>query len=382
VLFWVIYYLPWAMVLVRVVLSASPEAGIGSVTLMLLGAFLVLAVCQPAIVRRMPALIQPFLVLQSALIAALIFTVPLRDYHALPILSVALVATRHLRANVDLVWLAVCCVVPTLALTGAFGIKDGLPYSATYIAGVLCLGMYGRASRKAGAARRKSEELLAQLRAYTAQAEELAAMHERTRLARELHDAVTQTVFGVTLTAEAARIAARQDPAQLPGLLDRIQESSADALAELRALVAELRPQTIARDGLVASLRRHLEARERREKLRVELAVSGEERGSAAAWEAVFRAIQEGLNNVVKHAGTDSARVRVAFGADEITATVRDEGRGFDGALRGRGFGLAGMRERVEALGGTVEVDSRAGAGTEVRIRVPLTGERDGHGEE
>ena len=89
--------------------------------------------------------------------------------------------------------------------------------------------------RRAEEARRRSEDLLAELRAYAEQAQELATAQERNRLARELHDAVTQTMFGVTLTAEAAPIASEQDPSRVPALLEKIQESSADALEELRA---------------------------------------------------------------------------------------------------------------------------------------------------
>ena len=372
-LFWVIYYLPFVTVVLRLGLDTIPDYGFNPVAAILLGAFLVLAAIQPAVAGRSPALVQPLLVLQSLLIAALIFTPPLQDYHALLILCVTLVATRYLPKNQDVAWLAICCVLPAAALVGAFGLNDGLPYIPTYVAGVLCLGMYGRATRRAEEASRRSAELLGRLRAYAEQAEELATMQERTRLARELHDAVTQTIFGVTLTAEAARIALREDPKNVPSLLDQIQESSADALAELRAMVAELRPGRVAEEGLVSSLRRHLALRERREGLHIELSVTGEERGGAETRESLFRAIQEALNNVAKHAGVRAASVELSFGEEEIVAVVRDAGRGFDSGGRpaGQGFGLAGMRERIEGQGGSLAVKSGAGAGTEVCMIVP-----------
>jgi signal transduction histidine kinase len=384
VLFWVIYYLPFATVVLRLLLGTIPDFGFNPVVAMLLGAFLVLAACQPVVVARSPVLLQPLLALQTLLIAALIFTPPLADYHALLIVSVSLVATRYLPSNRDVPWLVACCAVPSAALVGAFGLEEGLQYVPAYVAAVLCLGLYGRAGRKAEEARSRSDELLVELRAATEQAEELAALHERARLARELHDAVTQTIFGVTLTAEAARIAAAQDPALVPPLLDRIQESSADALAELKAIVAELRPRRVAEEGLVSSLRRHLALRQRREGLQVELSVEGEEWGEPAAREALFRAVQEALNNVAKHAGVRSASVELRFGETEIAVAVRDAGRGFDSGAgtKGSGFGLAGMRERIEGLGGTVRIDSRPGAGTEVRMRVPARpgGEDSGEG--
>jgi signal transduction histidine kinase len=237
-------------------------------------------------------------------------------------------------------------------------------------------------------ARLRSESLLAQLSAanrklqeLAEKAEETAALQERNRLARELHDAVTQTIFSITLTAEAARLAREQDPGKLPSLLDRIQESSADALAEMRALVSELRPRRVSEDGLVATLRQHFSVRERRDRLRVEFTARGEETGETAAKEDVLRVVQESLNNVVKHAGVPSASVDLAFREEAIEAVIRDCGRGFDPeAARGGGFGLATMRERIESRGGTLSIRSTPGSGTEIRIRVPLgtKGERDG----
>jgi signal transduction histidine kinase len=237
-------------------------------------------------------------------------------------------------------------------------------------------------------ARLRSESLLAQLSAanrklqeLAEKAEETAALQERNRLARELHDAVTQTIFSITLTAEAARLAREQDPGKLPSLLDRIQESSADALAEMRALVSELRPRHVSTDGLVATLRQHFSVRERRDRLRVQFTVHGEEIGETAEKEAVLRTVQESLNNVVKHAGVDTASVDLDFGEAAVDLCIRDCGKGFDpGEARGGGFGLATMRERIESRGGTLRIKSAPGSGTEIRIHVPLgaKGEADG----
>jgi signal transduction histidine kinase len=273
------------------------------------------------------------------------------------------------------------CVLLAVGLFLVFGLGEGLSYVPTYIAGVLFIGLYGRANRKAEEARARSEELASRLqeanrrlKVYAERAEEVAAAQERARLARELHDAVTQTVFSMNLTAEGARLACQSSPKKVPGMLDRLQELGRDALAEMRSLVDELRPRSVADIGLVNSLQRHLAVRRKREGLDVRLAVSGEERGPEAMKEALFRTAQEALNNVLRHSGVMKAAVELDFGEGEVCLRVRDAGKGFEPAAPagGESFGLVNMRERVEAVGGSFRLDSKPGAGTTVEARVPL----------
>ncbi len=352
--FWVFYFITWVAVALRFVVSTIPEFGFPPVPAALLGAYLVLSVCLPWLADRRPVLLEPLFVLQAAVATALILLPPLQDYYAILYLGVALVAARYLPHRRVAAWLAVLCLLPAAALVLAFGVADGISYLPTYVMGVLILGFYGSAARRAEEALARSDGLLAELsaahaelRRYADQAEEAAAAGERNRLAAELHDAATQTVFSITLTAEAARLALAQDPARLPALLARIQESSADALAEMRSLVRELHSPVVAEDGLLAALRQHAAARERRERLRVILSVEGEERGSLDTRETMFRTVQEALNNVVKHAGVSEAEVSLVFGEREMRAVVRDQGRGFAAAAGpsgSRGAALAGGR--------------------------------------
>ena len=146
----------------------------------------------------------------------------------------------------------------------------------------------------------------------------------------------------------------------------------------MRSLVRELRPPTVAEEGLVKALQRYAATRERRDGLRVALRVHGEERGSAEIREILFRAAVEALNNVARHAGVSEASVELSLGADAAAITVSDPGRGFDvSAPRPpESFGLLSMRERVEALGGSMSVHSAPGAGTSVEVRLPLGGEK------
>jgi signal transduction histidine kinase len=385
--FWVLYFLPWVAVLIRFVISSISDFGFFPLPTALLGAFLVLSASQPAVSARYPALTQPCLGLQTVVIGALLLTHPRQDFYAVLFLGLALVAMQYLPRGRDLVWLGVFCAVPVVALELTFGPAGGLMYFPIYVMGILCIGLYGRATRRSVEAWQRSAALLDQLTAanqrlqdFAERAEETAALQERNRLARELHDAVTQTIFSITLTAEAARLAREQDPGRLPGLLDRIQESSADALKEMRALVSELRPRRIPEDGLVPTLRQHFAIRERRDRLRVEFTVQGQETGDTAGKEALFRIVQESLNNVVKHAGVGTAQVTLGFQEQGVVELrIRDRGKGFDTQAAGsRGFGLATMRERVESRGGSFAISSCPGEGTEIRIRLGTGGERNG----
>ncbi len=397
-----LYYIAYASVVIRLGTQAATQDLRPWIQFVLLAVFLLLSLLQPVVHRRLPILLQPLLALAAAITLGLLFTRPRFDYFALLFVALSLSVTRYLELEASPYWLGGLCAALTLGLLATFGLAEGLSYIPTYIAGVLLIGLYGRAHRKAEEARARSEELAARLqeanrllKKYSARAEEVAAAQERTRLARELHDAVTQTVFSMNLTAEGARLACEADPRKVPGMLDRLQELGRDALSEMRALVDELRPRSVAELGLVGSLRKHLAMRRRRDGLEARLEVRGKERGGEAVQEALFRTAQEALNNVVRHSGVKEAAVELAYGRSEVCLRVRDAGRGFrpasvpaagdepasrpeDNLLRepaaagGQSFGLINMRERVEALGGSFRLVSAPGDGTTVEARVPL----------
>ena len=377
----VIYYVIFASVAARLAAQALSRGyrplGQGA----LLAAFLLTSLPQPVVHRRLPLLLQPLLGLAAAIVTALLFTEPSQDYYALLYVALSLSVTRYLGLKASSYWLGAICLLLTGVLTAVFGVAEGMSYIPTYVAGVLFIGLYGRANRKAEEARARSEGLAARLQeanrrlqVYAERAEEVAAAQERTHLARELHDAVTQTVFSMNLTAEAARLACEADPRKVPGLLDRLKELGRDALAEMRSLVDELRPRAVAELGLVRSLQKHLATRRRRDGLDAHLAASGAERGGEAVQEALFRTAQEALNNVLRHSGVKEAEVELRYGEREVSLRVRDAGRGFEPGSAGGGesFGLVNMRERVEALGGSFRLVSAPGAGTTIEARVPL----------
>jgi signal transduction histidine kinase len=207
------------------------------------------------------------------------------------------------------------------------------------------------------------------------QAQQVAVMEERSRLARELHDSVTQSLFSMTLTAQAARILLERDPRRVEPQLARLQELARGALTEMRSLIFELRPVAVEEEGLVSALRKHIAAVRSREGLAIDFRVSGERRLVKEQEVALFRIVQEALNNVVKHARAERAVVDLSMGEEAICLLVADDGMGFDprtSVREGKTMGLVNMRERVEMLDGSLEIDSQPGEGTRIRVKIPL----------
>jgi len=205
------------------------------------------------------------------------------------------------------------------------------------------------------------------------QAQQLAVVKERNRLARDLHDSVTQALYGVTLYAEAA---ARQLSSGKVNMaadhLREIRRTAQESLGEMRLLIFELRSPMLKREGLVAALQARLEAVEGRVGLETEFKTNGESQLSAQVEEGLYRVAQEALNNALKHAHAN--RVAVCLHQDKKTVIleIADDGIGFDpiaAQKRGR-FGLRGMKERATRLGGKLTVQSRPGKGTKVRVEV------------
>jgi signal transduction histidine kinase len=199
---------------------------------------------------------------------------------------------------------------------------------------------------------------------------ELSILAERNRLALELHDAVSQKLFSLVLTAEAAGTQLDRDADAARAHVARLQELAREALEELRSLILELRPPELARDGLAGALRKHAEMLRRLHHVPIE--VEADDGGSGSPREGeVLRVGQEALQNAVRHAGASriAARLRRADGAIELE--VSDDGAGFDPAdpeLRSRRLGLTSMEERARRLGGRLEIESSPGTGTTVRL--------------
>ncbi len=209
-----------------------------------------------------------------------------------------------------------------------------------------------------------------------AQVEQTAVAAERTRLARDLHDAVTQTLFSASLIAEVLPRLWQRQPEEGVRRLEELRQLTRGALAEMRTLLYELRPAVLAEIDLGVLLRQLAEATTGRTRVPTQVVVEGSGPLPPEVQVALYRIAQEALNNVVKHAAAHeaSAHLQLMEGAEgrRVRLTIRDDGRGFEPAqVAPQRLGLMIMQERAAAIGATLAVHSAPGQGTQVQVRWP-----------
>jgi signal transduction histidine kinase len=241
--------------------------------------------------------------------------------------------------------------------------------------------------RATAALARKNAELYSELQqrlteseSFRLVAEELAVLGERQRLARELHDSVTQSLYSVTLYADAATLALAAGKADVTaGYLRELKETAQEGMRDMRLLIFQLHPPVVETEGLVAALQARLAAVEERAGLEIEFCIEGERRLPVEIESELYWIAQEALNNVRKHASASHVFVNVHFEDANVCLEVRDDGVGFDpqGVPAERRGGLRTIAERCERIGGrlTYESTPAAGAppaGTRVVVEVAL----------
>ena len=243
--------------------------------------------------------------------------------------------------------------------------------------------------RSPGGFTAQDQELLRLLAAHAAialvnarlyeRSRELSIMEERNRLARELHDAVTQKLFSLRLTADAAATLLDRDPARAAAELATVRQLAAEATGELRAVMVGLRPVDLAGDGLDVALRKQADLLDRVHSASVRFTGEPVAGLSAAAQEAAYRIAQEALHNALQHANPTLVLISLAGQEDTVLLEITDDGAGFDTNVpphtaASQRLGLLSMRERAHAVGGRLSVDSRPGGVATVRLVVPRNG--------
>ncbi|HEX5164500.1 MAG TPA: GAF domain-containing protein, partial [Thermomicrobiales bacterium] len=205
------------------------------------------------------------------------------------------------------------------------------------------------------------------------QTREMAALEERQRLARELHDSVSQALYGIGLGAQTARTQLDRDHTKAAAPLDYVLQLAEAGMAEMRALIFELRPESLAQEGLVAALEKQAAAVRARHSVPVSLSLTSEPECSLAVKETLYRIAQEAMHNTVKHAQATAIELRLAHDGSRLALDVIDNGRGFDSDASFPGhLGLVSMRERVARVHGDVSISSTPGSGTRVHVDVPV----------
>ncbi len=199
-----------------------------------------------------------------------------------------------------------------------------------------------------------------------------AALEERQKLARELHDSVSQALYGIALGVETAREVLPDNPERAAKPLDYAVTLAEAGMTEMRALIFELRPESLEKEGLVAALEKQAAAVQARHGIRVETTFGEEPDAPLEAKESLYRIAQEALHNTVKHARAANVKLKLGRDFEGIKLEVTDDGVGFDtgGDFPGH-LGLKSMRERVSRQGGTLEIASRPGKGVRIFARIP-----------
>jgi signal transduction histidine kinase len=203
---------------------------------------------------------------------------------------------------------------------------------------------------------------------------ELTLAGERGRIAHELHDAVSQKLFSLRLTAQAAAALVDTDPVRAKDEIRHVAALAAEAADELRAVVVELRPAGLDEDGLVATLRTEARVLDRVHAAGVTFRADGVRALPAAQEEALLRVAQEAMHNALRHAGAGAVDVTLEGRGKGALLRIRDDGRGFDPSavrMAGRHLGLVSMRDRADAAGGRLTVQSAPGKGTVIEMEVP-----------
>jgi signal transduction histidine kinase len=379
-MFYVIYY-----ILAGSVISRMVPYFIGTnylwIIVALLGGYVLLLSTERIVSSRIKWYLPVYIVLQLGIILTLLIIPKGRapgDYYLNLIFPLCGQVMWNMSGRFAKYWIIAFCSFCVITMMLSYSFLEALGFSFTYIAGCLLVSVLSSATLRSNEAQMKSQALLSELQVankklqdYAFQVEELAAAEERNRLARELHDSVSQTIFSMTLTAQAARMLMESDPPRAVSLLDHLQTLSHNALAEMRTLIQELRPHSVVQNGLVAALHKQVKDRLAQDGLKVVLQIHGDRRLPTAVEEGLFRVVQEALNNVVKHSRTDSASIQLDLESDTPLLVIEDHGVGFEPARVNKEdghVGLQSMEERVRSFGGKLTVDSRSGAGTRIQV--------------
>ncbi|HEX9013270.1 MAG TPA: histidine kinase, partial [Anaerolineaceae bacterium] len=333
-IFYLTAALLFAAVSLRSLLIYSAFPGVSARVMLLLAAWLILLLSEPAVSRLWQGYFPIYLTAQLALVTALLFNPEPSDYFAIFLAVLSMQMMPHVKPKTGFIIIAAFAPLIFLPLSLNSGLPTAITFVLIYTGANAFFASYSLASQRAMAARARydvlTRELEAnnrQLEAYSTQLEQLAVARERSRLARELHDSVTQTVFSMTLTVQSALMLLDSHPEWVKSQLSRLNELAQSAQAEMQTLISQLRPESLTRGGLAATLRRHLADRRLPEGLSVSLEAEGTESLSSAEEQGLFRIAQEALNNIVKHSHASRACLHLNL-VKEPWIEIEDNGQG------------------------------------------------------
>jgi len=364
------------------IFSDTPQFG---VVLVFFGAYCLLLFAKTWTIHQRPNLFQArtsqltYLFLQSVLVIWLLSISNYEDFFSLLFVPPSLDAVSFFGRRLGFISIAIF----SFAITGVLlfsneGQLFGLAMGGLYSGICFLFGGYAHQVQKAEAARAQNQRMYnelqtahRQLQSYADQVANLAVEQERNRLAHDLHDSVTQTVFSMNLAAQSACLLLDKEPSRASGQLLRLEELSENALREIQSLVSQLKPRSIVEEGLQTALRRLANERGARDGLQVSLEIHGEKTLSESEMLGLYSIAHEALINVAKHSGLRQATIRLNLDAATSCLEIEDRGYGFDpqAVQNQRGhFGLAGMSEQAQEIGWSLSVESEKDWGTRILV--------------
>lgn len=342
--------------------------------LLILAVWLALFVGEHFLAQRWHWSTAVFLTAEAGLILLFLLTTE-EDFFGCLFAMLGMQAMQRYSARLVSVLIGIFAILTFGALFERTGFLQAMALTLVYTTLGAFMTAYIWSARVAAIAQEQEQKLMEELRAANErlefrarQQQQLAVGRERQRLARELHDSVTQTIFSMTLTTQSALLLLNREPSQVSGQIERLNQLLYSALSEMQELITRLAPQAVLGGGLASALQHHAEERDRMHNLHVTLEVDGNDTLDPTEEAGLFRIAQEALNNVVKHAEVSRAIVRLHF-AEPAWMEVEDCGSGFDPQQIPNGrMGLAGMRERASEIGWCLQVKSAPGVGTTIRV--------------
>lgn len=268
-------------------------------------------------------------------------------------------------------WIGLFCLIALLASLRQFG-PIGVVYALPNFGGFAFFGAFGNALRETEEARQRNEQLLHDLHAAQQQVQALAVAEERNRLAREMHDTLGHRLTVAVVQLEGAQRLIPTDPERAARMIGAMREQMKEALADLRRTVAALRAPFTDDLPLDVALACLVENFQDGTGLSVQLQLApGLPELSAAQRLTVYRAAQEALTNVQRHARAQHIWLTLQASNEHVIFTATDDGQGFPAEINGEGFGLRGLRERATQLGGQLQCEARPTGGAQLRLVLP-----------
>jgi signal transduction histidine kinase len=376
-----VYYLAAGLIFTAIIMRSylinqgTPKA---SQVLALLLIFLMVSVLELLLSKRIDGWFNVYLAIQTILVYLLFYASNFEEYdfYSLLFAILGMQAMQNLNYQKGMTWIALFILLIGYLFIRFEGTVEGSIRVLAFGSVIIFLSAYALASRRAQEAHTRNQLLVEQLqdaniklKAYSDTLEHLGVAHERQRLARELHDSVTQTIFSMTLTTQSALLLVDRDPSRLGSQLERLNQLTQSAIAEMHALISELRPEQPTGNRLEKALRQHLSNSQLPEGLSVSIVIEGDHLLSKAEDLGLFRITQEALNNVIKHAHASHVDFRLHL-ADPCWIEIRDDGWGFNiqQSRAGGHLGLASMAERAAEIGWETQIQSSPGEGTNIRV--------------